>query len=124
MTFLAFKEIARRDHDWSYDERSESYDHKQRQKELRKAGDGRPWEENPKEQARRIWCWWKKNRDAVPAQWQVVRIIALLQISSAACERLFSALKAIIAAVGESASAVTLNARLIERSNYLQQVVF
>jgi hypothetical protein len=58
------------------------------------------WQEDPNECARRIWEWWVKKHDNFHFLSIAVRLVALVQTSSASAERMFSQLGIILDAVG------------------------
>ncbi len=75
------------------------------------------WQDDPIERARRIWEWWKLRWDTLPAWKKALRLVVLVQPSSAAAERVFSQLKHIVDACGESMLAETLLYRMLRRCN-------
>ena len=54
------------------------------------------WEDDPSEKARRIWEWWRIHHGKFVCFKKAVRLVALVQVSSAAAERVFSQLKLIL----------------------------
>ena len=81
------------------------------------------WQEDPAEKARRIWEWWviRAGGDA-PAfvHWpKALRLVALVQPSSADVERLFSQLKLVIQQIGVMALEQTIETRVMVRVNKL-----
>ena len=110
---------------------ADDYEKKQRQRHARR-GHGLPsyrreylaprrWEDDPGERARRIWEWWRgllkadaddEIRSKVPSFLKVVMLVALVQVSSAAAERVFSLLKRVRDACGDSLVESTLELRL------------
>ena len=75
------------------------------------------WETSPAEKARRIFEWWKI-RVSVFKYWPTaLRLVVLVQPSSAFVERAFSQIKLIIEQVGESGLEETLEARALVRCN-------
>ena len=78
------------------------------------------WEDDPTEKARRIWEWWRHRvKPPLPSFifWATaVRLVALVQPSSAAVERLFSELKLILEQVGRGLTK-TIQGRLMARYN-------
>ena len=79
------------------------------------------WQQDPAEKARCIWEWWvfRVNGDA-PAfvHWPVaLRLVALVQPSSADVERLFSQLKLILEQIGVSGLEEGIETRLMVRVN-------
>ena len=98
-----------------------------------KRGDGRPiavdltrevqartWLDDPAEKGRRIWLWWRPRVNGV--NWfrclpTVLRLVALVQPSSAAVERIFSKLKLILDACGNNMLEETLETRIFKMYN-------
>ena len=79
------------------------------------------WQQDPAEKARRIWEWWvvRVNGDA-PAFVHgpvALRLVALVQPSSADVERLFSQLKLILEQIGVSGLEEGIETRLMVRVN-------
>ena len=57
------------------------------------------WKDDPSERARRIWIWWRSRLQAksiLPTFRNAIRLVVLVQPSSAAAERAFSQLKLIL----------------------------
>lgn len=75
--------------------------------------------DDPGEYSRRIWEWWRiRMRNNICPSWcLVVRLIVLVQPSSAFMERVFSQLKLIFGSVGDNALEKTIETRLYERIN-------
>jgi hypothetical protein len=69
------KQTALEENDPSFDSREERY---------------KTWEDDPAEEARRIWIWWSECRDEFTSFSTALRLVALVQTSSASVERLFS----------------------------------
>jgi hypothetical protein len=72
----------------------------------------------PAERARRIWLWWRiPTWDSQEFQFipLALRLVALVQPSSGGIERVFSQLKLILDACGDSVLESTLQCRLFER---------
>ena len=79
--------------------------------------DAESWEKSPAEKARRIFEWWKI-RVPVFKYWPTaLRLIVLVQPSSAFVERAFSQIKLIIEQIGVSGLEETLEARALVRCN-------
>jgi hypothetical protein len=53
------------------------------------------WKDDPSEVARRAWEWWGAHRKRFPSFALAVRLVVLVQTSTAAVERAFSQLKLI-----------------------------
>ena len=79
--------------------------------------DHHTWQGDRIEQARRVWEWWRAKAPNVPFFYTAARLAAIVPISSASVERVFSQVKFIIEAVGESLLEETLETRLMERVN-------
>ena len=81
------------------------------------------WRDDPSEKARRIWEWWvvRVKGPAAPFKYwpTALRLVALVQPSSAAVERLFSQLKLILGQIGYSALEESIEGRLFTRFNAL-----
>ena len=65
----------------------------------------------------RVWEWWHAKSPKLPYFFLAARLIALIPISSAAAERVFSQVKYIVDAVGERGIEETLECRIMERVN-------
>jgi len=70
------------------------------------------WKEDPNERARRIWEWWKSRVSHFPKWAEAVRLIVLVQPSSAFVERIFSQMKLILQVIGDNAVERTIEGRL------------
>jgi hypothetical protein len=81
------------------------------------------WRDDPSEKARRIWAWWvvRVKGPAAPFKYwpTALRLVALVQPSSAAVERLFSQLKLILDQIGDNALEESIEGRLFTRFNAL-----
>ena len=80
----------------------------------------RTWKDDKAETARRIWEWWRVRvyRVKVFDFWPLaLRLVALVQPSSARMERVFSQLKLVLDAVGSSCLEETVEARMFVRQN-------
>ena len=75
------------------------------------------WEDDRSMHARCIWKWWGSKYHKYPGFGSVVRLIALLQTSSASVERVFSQLKLIVGQIGQSALEDNFELRLMRRVN-------
>ena len=69
------------------------------------------------EKARRVWEWWHTKHHNFSYFATAARLLALVPISSAAVERVFSQVKLIIATVGERVLEKTLECCVMERYN-------
>ena len=82
--------------------------------------DAEKWEDDPIERARRIWEWWKARVKGVTffKYWPLaLRLVVLVQPSSAFVERVFSQIKLIIEQIGVSSLEETIEARTMVRCN-------
>ena len=75
------------------------------------------WQSDRIEQARRVWEWWRAKRAKFAYFYTAARLVAIVPISSASVERVFSQVKFIIESVGESVLEETLETRVMERIN-------
>jgi hypothetical protein len=97
------------ENDPSFDSREERY---------------KTWKDDPGEQARRIWIWWSHVRDKFNAFSLALRLVALVQTSSASVERLFSVLKLIVESIGHSMLEETLETRLFVKYNMVRHNIY
>ena len=79
----------------------------------------RDWRDDPGEKGRRTWEWWRsrlldENSPFVFFK-EAVRLVVVVQTSSASIERVFSQVKRILASVGDSILEDNLELRLIRR---------
>lgn len=83
------------------------------------------WLDDPGEKNRRIWEWWVtrvRGEAFAFKHWPIaLRLIALIQPSSANVERLFSQLKLIIQQIGESGLEEGIETRVMVRVNKLSE---
>lgn len=82
------------------------------------------WQDDPCERARRMWYWWKDKRPLFKEFSLAVRLVALVQVSSASVERLFSTVKLIREAIGDNMLEETLEARLLVLKNMVANGVY
>ena len=76
------------------------------------------WKDDPGERARRIWEFWRalvNDTGLFPAWKHAIRLVVLVQPSSAAAERIFTQLKKIVDACAESMLPDMLEFRLFQR---------
>ncbi len=59
-------------------------------------GSDKNWMDDPREKARRIWEWWPIHREKFVYFKTAVRLVVLVQVSSAPVERVFSRLRLIV----------------------------
>ena len=82
----------------------------------------RTWKDTPSECARRVWLQWSQKLrqigDRVFPRWtKALRLCALVRVSSAAVERVFSHLKRLIELLGHRCLGSTLETRMRRRMN-------
>ena len=82
----------------------------------------RDWTDDPSEKSRRIWERWRLYRDLSTFQYfkVAVRIVVLVQVSSASVERVFSQLVQITNACGDGLLRDMLQLRLMRLINHVQ----
>ena len=85
--------------------------------ETRDEYQGKTWRDDRIETTRRVWLWWRAHFKKLPYFSQAARLVALVPITSAAVERIFSQVKFIIETTGEHGLQETLQVRLMERTN-------
>jgi hypothetical protein len=132
-----WKEMADADYNWNGVEGASAYNKKlkkkiARQRSLRKDDPStdcreeryRTWEDDSGEQAGRIWIWWTERFDRFDAFTKAARLIVLVQTSSASVERLFSRVKLIVDAVGESQLEETLKTRTFVQYNMVRHGIY
>ena len=64
-----------------------------------------------------MWEWWRAKAPLFNFFWTAARLVALVPISSAMIERVFSQVKFIVETIGENALEETLQTRVMERVN-------
>lgn len=105
---------------WNRVEGAHEYDKTLAEKALKNPGKyvGVTWKNDPIEKARRIWEWWRSKRctELHHFTW-AARLVALVQVSSASVERIFSQVKLIVETTGVNPLEETLTTRLMERCN-------
>ena len=89
------------------------------QSKIDHVANGKTWRGDPIEKAWRVWEWWRAKRwDASLHHFTwAARLVVLVQLSSASCERVFSQVKLIVETCGVSPLEETLETRLMERCN-------
>ena len=105
---------------WNMVEGAHEYDKKLAEKAAKdpEKYNGITWKDDPIEKARRVWEWWRAKRcDALHHFTWAARLVVLVQLSSASCERVFSQVKLIIETCGVNPLEETLETRLMERCN-------
>ena len=75
------------------------------------------WKEDEAEVARRVWEWWKVHAKELPNLAICVRLVVLVQVSSASVERVFSQLKYIVDTCQQNTLHDALLLRLFSRVN-------
>ena len=76
------------------------------------------WKDDLIELARRIWEWWRDRVDLFKFWPHALRLVVLVQPSSAVMERIFSQLKRTLETIGYSALEKTVTARMFVRENH------
>ncbi len=104
---------------WSEVDGADKYDHGLSKKQ---EGDpeqytDRTWKDDRIEQSRRVWEWWRVKGSNLHYFFSAARLVAIVPLSSASVERVFSQVKFIIETVGENVLEETLEARVMERVN-------
>ena len=74
---------------------------------------GKTWRDDRIEKARRIWEWWRAKCPKLTYFFLAARLIALVPISSAAVERVFSQVKHILETVGDNVLEESLESRVM-----------
>jgi hypothetical protein len=100
--------------EWDEVDGAESYNKKQQKQN---DGSDSSWREDSMEVARRVWEWWRYKKDDFLYITEAVRLVALVQTSSASVERVFSQLGLILDVVGTQALDETMELRIFERVN-------
>ena len=105
---------------WNSVEGAETYDAKLALKATKNPVkyNGMTWKTDPIEKGRRIWEWWRKNHALPGIHFFAVaaRLVALVQVSSASVESIFSQLDV----TRDAPLADTINGRVFQRcNNYL-----
>lgn len=75
------------------------------------------WEDDRIEQSCRVWEWWRVMGKKFNYFFTAARLVAIVPLSSASVERVFSQVKYIIETTGECVLEETLEARVMERVN-------
>jgi hypothetical protein len=78
---------------------------------------GKPWQLDTSEKCRRVWEWWIIHRHNLTFFKVAVRLVVLIQVSSAAVERIFSQLKLILETTQQHTLHDAIELRLFERVN-------
>jgi hypothetical protein len=81
--------------------------------------DNKTWRDDPIEMARRVWEWWRSYKDDFAIYQFVVaaRYVALVQVSSASCERVFSQVTLMCETCGVNPLESTLATGVMEQVN-------
>ena len=77
----------------------------------------RSWKDDRIEATRRAWKWWEAKHSKLTYFSIAARLVALVPISSASVERVFSQVKYIVETCGENGLQETIETRLMERVN-------
>jgi hypothetical protein len=75
------------------------------------------WKDDPIEKARRMWEWWRERVSMFKSWPLALRLVALVQPSSAVMERAFSQLKLTLEIIGYSSLEKVVEARMFVRLN-------
>ena len=77
------------------------------------------WKDDYIEMARRVWEWWQSNHavPGIPSFAVAARLVALVQVSSASVERIFSQVKLVCEATGVTPLKETAECRVLQRCN-------
>jgi len=100
------------DDDWEALPKAEEHNIIQKKKDHTKT-----WKNDTAEVARRIWEWWKAHNTKFNYISFLAALLALIQVSSAPVERVFSQLKLILETINDRALRDVIEARLMERIN-------
>ena len=79
--------------------------------------DGHTWRNDRIEKARRVWEWWRAKHPKLNYFFLAARLVAIIPVSSASVERVFSQVKHIIETVGENVLEGSLESRVMKRCN-------
>jgi hypothetical protein len=108
-----YKALMDREFNWSQLPGAEKYDKKAKDR----GGSEDTWKADEAEVSRRIWEWWVVHRAKLTYFQDAVRLVALVQASSAGVERVFSLFKYIIETCQDHALADQLQLRLFTKVN-------
>ena len=97
-------------------EGAEEYNNKLHNKN-KKNGSTEVWQDDNAEYAHRIWKWWKSRKHKFVYFIKAIKLVALIQTSSASVERVFSQVKIIIDTVGSVAIKDNIEYRVMSRVN-------
>lgn len=100
---------------WSKVDGAKEYDDEAKKKD----GNETSWKDDRIEQSRRVWEWWRVKSDKLFYFFTAARLVAIVPLSSASVERVFSQVKLIIEACGQNILEETLETRVMERVNDL-----
>ena len=104
---------------WSEIDGADKYDHglRKKQEEDPEQNADRTWKDDRIEQSRRVWEWWRVRGSKLHYFFSAARLVAIVPLSSASVERVFSQVKFIIETVGHNPMEETLETRVMERVN-------
>ena len=104
---------------WSKVDGAAKYDHglKKKQEEDPEKFADHTWQGDRIEQSRRVWEWWRVKGSKLHYFFSAACLVAIVPLSSASVERVFSQVKFIIETVGQSVLEETLETRVMERVN-------
>ena len=82
-----------------------------------KHGTVKTWKGDHSQYGRRVWKWWASQHYKFLKFDEAIRVVALIQTSSASVERVFSQLKLFLGRIGEIGLHENIEAHLITRVN-------
>ena len=85
-------------------------------------GMNKTWKEDYSEYGRRVWKWWGSRKHRFTYVTKAVKLVALIQTSSAFVERVFSQVRLITCEIGEEALRDNIETRVMRRVN--KNIVF
>merc|ERR1712087_77822 len=104
---------------WTSVEGAKEYDEMLKEKRAKdpEKWNGKTWKDDSIKKARRVWEWWRAHHHKLIYFSLAARLVALVQISSASVERVFSQVKLIVETIGVRALEDTMETRLMSRIN-------
>ena len=85
-------------------------------------GTNKTWKEDYSEYGRRVWKWWGSRKHRFIHATKAVKLVALIQTSSAFVERVFSQVQLITREIGEEGLRDNIETRVMRRVN--KNIVF
>lgn len=101
---------------WSEVDGAEQYDRKKQEDDPEQYAN-HTWYDDRIKQSRRVWEWWRIKGIKSHYFFSAARLVAIVPLSSASVERVFSQVKFIIETVGINVLEETLETRVMERVN-------